>query len=316
MALAIGVDIGGTKVAFGIVSRDGTVDHRRSFPTPGSGTEIVELLIRECAELLGIAARDGVAGRDGVARRDGVAGVGVGTGGVVDSRRGSIVHASDLIKEWAGTRLADRLSAALGLPAYVDNDGNTFALAESWFGAGRDADDALYVAVGTGVGGGMTLRGELRQGPRNLAGELGHLTYPTHRRCSCGLPGHVEAVASGPSLTAIYRERSGSHVETLEEVVARANGGEALARSVLDDGARSLGRALSGVLLALDLPVLVLGGGVGLGLGARYLQGVRNAILTELPYSCGVDVRPAMLGSTASVAGAGALALRASLQTL
>jgi glucokinase len=292
------VDIGGTKVAMGLVAADGQVSHAMFFPTPPRGPAIVEAVADRAAGLMAKALAAGLGP---------VRGIGVATGGVVDASTGVVLAASDLLADWANTPVARLLSDRLGLPARIENDGTAFALAESRFGSGRDLPDAVYVAVGTGVGGGLVLGGTVRRGPRHLAGEFGHLPFPTRRRCSCGLIGHLEPEASGPGLTAIYRESTGTGARALQEVAARAQAGDSAAQAVLDAGARALGRALAGPVVAADVPAVVIGGGVGLGLGEGYRELVRSALDAALPHRAATLVLPAAMGSTAAVAGAGSL---------
>jgi glucokinase len=300
MTWAIGIDIGGTKIALAAVDDGGCLTLARTFPTPATGPAILALLARETAALMDDAVASG---------RDRPAGIGVGTGGVVDQGVGVILHASDLIGRWAGTPVAEVLSAATNTQVRVDNDGNAFALGEWRFGAGRATREALYVAVGTGIGGGLVLDGRLRRGPRHLTGEFGHLPFPTARRCSCGLTGHVEAVAAGPAMAAAYSEAAGHEVTDLRDVAERVALGEKLACQVVDAGASALATALAGVLVAVDVRVVVIGGGVACGLGERYRATVANALTSALPHGLTVDVRTAELGPGAAVAGAAALVL-------
>ncbi len=301
MTVAVGLDVGGTKIAAGVVGDDGTVTQLTRVPTPAIGAEVVRALVATASGLLAQARADG---------RE-VAGIGVGTGGVVDHTAGRVVAATDLIGQWAGTDVAGPLRRATGLPVRVDNDGNAFGLAEARWGAARDTPDALCVAVGTGVGGGVLLDGAIRRGAGHLAGEFGHLPWPTARRCSCGRTGHVEAVAAGPAMTAIYRERSGRGPDAardLHAVVERRAGGDPVAAAVLDEGATALGTVLAGLAVALDVGTIVLGGGVA-SAGAWYRGAVARAVDAVLPHGARVEVRPAAQGPLSSVAGAGALVL-------
>jgi len=296
MTRVIGIDIGGTKVAIGVVSSDGELSNLTTFPTPSGGQAIIALLLHEVKQLMTVDCPDPIAG------------VGVGTGGVVDNRTGTVLYSTDLIKQWAGCHLAAQLGV-VGLPVKVANDGLTFALGEATFGAGVGHPDCAYVAIGTGVGGAVMVDGRLRLGPRFVAGEFGHIVYPTSRICSCGKPGHIEAVASGPSMTAAYEEASGNPVANLREVAALALAGDGLAKQVLAEGARALGQVMAGVVMSLDLPVVVLGGGVGIGLGEQYRRCVSDTINQTLPHGLATEVFTARLTVAAGVVGAGVLAM-------
>ncbi|MDR1393019.1 MAG: ROK family protein [Bifidobacteriaceae bacterium] len=303
MKQAVAVDIGGTKTAIGLVRADGSVVLAERWPTPRSGSAIVDLVVRQAGKMIEQTVQSGAD----------LAGVGVGTGGVVDVKRGVITGSSDLLPDWAGRPVAAELSDRLGLAVRLDNDGNTFALAELLFGAGRGQMDGLYVAVGTGIGGGVVLDGRLRHGPGYLAGEFGHMPYAGSALsggiCSCGQAGHVEAVAAGPGLTRSYRASSGRLVANLEEVAALARASDELAVRSIEQGGEALGNTLAGLVLGLDVRFVVVGGGVGVGLGEPYRQAVLNGLEAALPYNLGVVVKLTALGPTAGLIGAGALVL-------
>lgn len=286
--LAVGVDVGGTKIAAGLVACDGRVLATTRVPTPARDGRAAVLAAIETAVATVL--------------HDGVVGVGVGTGGLVDHDRGVIVAATDLIAEWAGTPVAGHLSARLRLPVVVDNDGNAFALAQSRFGHARGHRDAVCVVVGTGIGGGLILGGRLRRGPHHLAGELGHLPTDTDRRCSCGRVGHIEAVASGPAMLARYRA-CGGNAPDLPAMAAAAARGDRPAAAVLADGASSLGRALAGVMTAVDAEIVVVGGGVS-AIGERFLSPLTQSLYDLLPH----PIRPRVCaGAQDSIVGAASL---------
>ncbi|AHH93526.1 ROK family protein [Kutzneria viridogrisea] len=294
---AVGVDVGGTKIAGALVGADGVVRGRTVVPTPArDGARAVLAAMAELVRALAAGTP--------------VVGVGVGTGGVVDAATGTVLSATDLLPGWAGTDVAGELRALTGLPVRVDNDGNALALGEHHFGAGRGLRDGVYVTVGTGIGGGIVLDGVLRRGATHSAGELGHLPVPgaEGRRCSCGATGHVEAVASGPAMTSRYREVTGEQVTDLRAIAERALAGEQAASAVLAEGGAALGAALAGLANALDPQVVVLGGGVA-EIGEPFLGPVERALRSAaLPGPSRVALRPALLGTDAPLAGAAVLA--------
>ena len=286
---AIGIDVGGTKIAGGLVERDGTVAARATVPTPAADGPAA--ILDAIAEL---------AGRLRVPR---VTGVGIGTGGVVDHAAGTIVSANGLLRGWTGTPVAAVLSSRLGLPVTVENDGNALALGELRFGAARGLDSALCVAVGTGVGGGVIAGGELLRGARHTAGEVGHMPVSGAEglRCNCGRTGHLEAVASGPAMAG----RHGAGLD-LRAVAARALDGDERAVQVIEEGAAALGTAIAGLANALDPRAVIVGGGVA-AIGDLYWTPLRAAVRAHA--LAGPEVRPAALRTDASIAGAAAPAL-------
>ncbi|MBP0457639.1 ROK family protein [Streptomyces montanisoli] len=297
----IGVDVGGTKIAAGLVSTTGLLDERLVLPTPATeGASAILGTVQRAVETLRASLPPG----------DVVTGVGIGTGGVVDHARGVIVSATGLLHGWAGTRVADELHARLGLPVAIDNDGNALALGEHRFGAGRGHQDVLYVAVGTGIGGALVLGGELRRGAHHSAGELGHQPAPgaEGRPCSCGGRGHIEAAASGPSITAAYRERSGdTQVTDLRVVAARAAAGDGQAAGAIEEAATILGKVVAGLANTVDPEAVVIGGGVA-QLGPILWPPLETGFRAgTLPPLADVPVLPALLGPTAAIVGAATL---------
>jgi glucokinase len=300
---AIGVDVGGSKIASAVVSEDGLVEGRRVVATPvGQGAAaVLAAITRQVRDALGLLPRG-----------DLLAGLGISTGGAVDHASGIVLSATDLLPGWAGRELAADLRHQLGVAVYVDNDGNAHALGEHRFGAGRGLRDMLCVAVGTGIGGGLVLDGRIRRGASHTAGEIGHVPAvgAQERTCSCGGVGHVETVASGPAMTARYRDLSGDpDVTDLRVVARRADEGDPIATAVLADGGGSLGQVLAGLVNTLDPQAVVLAGGVA-DVGEKFCVPLRDSLQTSaLPGPSRVAVLPAQLGGAAPLAGAGLLAL-------
>src|SRR5919202_3843821 len=301
---ALGIDIGGTKIAAGLVTATGALSHKQVFATPAAlgADSILQTAITAGQDVLSAARH---AGLDVVA-------AGAGSAGHVDRRRGTISYAAALLPGWTGLELARELQTALELPVSVENDVNAMALAEAHFGAGRDFRDALYITVGTGIGGALIVDGRLWRGATWTAGELGHLVvdWDGTRRCNCGEPGHLEAYVAGPALAERYRERAGiGHPLDLVAVATRARAGDVLAAETIAEGARILGLALGGLLNVLDPQALIVGGGVAelAGLWGPALQAALRA--NPMPGPAHIALRPAMLGVDATLIGAAWLAL-------
>ncbi|WP_214326330.1 ROK family protein [Nonomuraea sediminis] len=272
MKAVLGVDIGGTKIAAGLVSPSGELLSSRVIATPAA--DVLDHAVRLARSLL----------------TDGVVACGVGSAGTI-SASGIVTHATDALPGWAGTDLLGAFSAALDLPVRVVNDVHAWAEGESRFGAAAGATSALVVTVGTGIGGAFVVDGRVLPG-----GALGHLWVGGDRRCPCGRVGHVEAYASGPALLAEYLRRGGQG--SLEGPVAD---------EVVREAATLLGRALGGLASTLEPAVIVIGGGVT-GLGSRFLDPLSAALRAEaLPGPDRVPIRLASLGSAGGVIGAASL---------
>ncbi|HEV8649154.1 MAG TPA: ROK family protein [Actinomycetes bacterium] len=334
-AVCLGVDIGGTKTRVGLVAADHRVLDVREAPTPArDGARAV----------LEVAA--GLAGE--LRSRPGqVAACGVGTAGVVDAASGTVVAATAALRGWAGTPVARELAARLGLPTYVDNDVNAFALGEAAAGAAAGGAHLLAVTVGTGIGGAFLLDGRVWRGARHHAGEIGHLPLPGlgDRLCPCGASGHLESVAAGPAMAARYRalvgvgspgpragaspdvgQARGSRGEATApagasgqalafvDVAARAERGDALAAEVIDEGGGVLGLVLAGLVNALDVESVVAGGGVAQPGGRYWAAAERRYHRHLLPAVAGVPLLPARLGRDAVLVGAAELARRATTE--
>ena len=301
MRSTLGIDIGGTKIAAGLVDECGAVSGRQTVATPAAdGAQAILAAALDLSRRVLAGAQD-----------TDVLAVGVGSAGEIDTDRGVVTYASDNLPGWAGLALGDAFAAVTGLPAFVDNDVNALALGEGRFGAGRGFKDVLYVAVGTGVGGAVVLDGRLRRGASWAVGELGHViaTWDGDRVCSCGRRGHLEAYACGPAIAARYRELAARDEPLdLRDVAARTRMGDDLARRAIAEGAEILGLTLGGLLAVLDPQALVIGGGVA-ELGDEWWGPLEAALRTSpLPGPAQIALRPAQLGADAVLIGAAWLA--------
>lgn len=296
----LGLDIGGTKIAAGLVSPGGEVLVRRQVATPAdagadqvlaAAADLGDVLLAE-AETLGV----------------GVPAAGVGAAGVVDVASGTIISATGTLPGWAGTRLGPVLSTRWALPVSVDNDVNVTAAAEVTVGGSPTAGLILVVAVGTGIGGAIVRDGTVDRGRTGAAGDLSHLPVDQGRDarpCGCGGQGHLEAYVSGPGMIDRYVRSTGIDVTTLQEVGSRAEGGEPAAREVITESAQVLGSTLGGLANLLDPAGIVVCGGVT-GLHAGYWQTVRHAFAaTALDGPASVKLTTGRLGRDAGVIGAG-----------
>jgi glucokinase len=281
----LAVDIGGTKLAAGIVLGDGTMESRHDTPTPATGD----------AEVLFAALEATIDHMGGGADPEAVVAVGVGCGGPM-SPGGEDVSPLN-IPAWRSFPLRARLSARFaGLPVFVDNDAKALALGEGWTGAARGVDDYIGMVVSTGVGGGIVLGGALLAGALGNAGHVGHvIVEPDGHECGCGAIGCLEAEASGSAIARITGQDP------------RAASAEVRART-----GTLVGRAIASVANLLDLRLAVVSGSVALGYGAPFFTAAQAEIdaRARLDFSRGTRVVPGALGADGPLIGAARVALR------
>ncbi|MGC5307562.1 ROK family protein [Micromonospora zamorensis] len=294
------LDIGGTKTAAALVTRQGEVVHRDTAPTPGRAGATA--ILDTAADLV-----DRLRARATGTR---VRAVGVGSAGVIDHRTGLVLSATDSLAGWAGTDLRRRLRELLDLPVAVINDVHAHALGETRHGVATGHRTTLFLAVGTGIGASFVVDGTVLAGAHSAAGHAGHQPspYAGQLSCTCGGQGHLEAIASGPGLAQEYARRTGQPVDDLRSVAARAADGDATAREVVLLGGAAVGSAVGGLVNMLDPAAVVIGGGVA-GLGDLWWQALRDAVRREtLPSLVDVPVLASTLGSDAPLLGAASLA--------
>jgi glucokinase len=312
--LAIGVDIGGTKVLGGVVTPDGQViaTARRETPADDVG-KTLQFIVEVVHELTG--------GHD-------VAAVGIGAAGWIDQSRSRVLFAPNLA--WRDEPLRERVSDQVGLPVVVENDANAAAWAEFRYGSGRDVANSIALfTVGTGIGGGLVLRGELWRGAHGMAAELGHTrVVPEGRLCGCGRKGCLEQYASGSALVTVARAAADADPASARRLLDLAGGqasaitgplvtkaareGDPVARGAFAEVGHWLGSALADIVQIFDVDMLVVGGGV-IDAGELLLAPTRAAFVDQLAARGSLPVAPvvaAEMGNLAGVVGAADLARR------
>lgn len=287
------MDIGGTKLAAGVMLADNTIHNRHELPTLAhAGAEAVFQRLTELGGQVMAAYRRAEPAAP-------LAAIGVASGGQIEPSTGQVVHATDNIPGWTGLPLGARLAAHFDLPAFVENDANCFALAEAAIGAGQGYRHLLVVAVGTGVGAGIVIDGRLYSGWQGKAGEVGHLCVePVNGRpCTCGLTGCLESYAA----TRIIVANSG--YPSIQQLSAAYSAGEAI--PAVDEAALWLGRGLASLAHVLGPEAMVVGGSVGL-LGQRYLALVQQSYRDHAMLSYRkMPVLAAQLAADTGLLGAG-----------
>ncbi|HEY5025825.1 MAG TPA: ROK family protein [Acidimicrobiales bacterium] len=292
MDRCLAIDIGGTKLAAGLVTRTGDLVAAHRAPTPH--TDDAEELFAVLAGLVG-ASLDEETGATRSVSEGAPMVCGVGCGGPMDIGRGTVSPLN--IPAWRDFPLRTRLEEATGLVVAVDNDAKAFALAEGWTGAARDRRDFLAMVVSTGVGGGVVIDNRLLDGASGNAGHVGHvIVEPDGRRCACGARGCLEAEASGTAIAAITGK---APADAPPEVVTRTG--------------CLVGRAVASVVSLLDIELVVVGGSVALGFGAPFFTAANTELRARarLSFTAGAQIVPSGLGVSGPLVGAGALGWRA-----
>jgi len=304
----LAVDIGGTKLAAGIVEPAGRVLSWSQVPTPAGLDD--EQLWRTLDALL-TATLDGA----DLAPAD-LAGCGCGCGGPMEWPAGLVSPLN--IAAWRGFPLRDRLAERLGgIPVRVHNDAICLVAAEHWRGAGRGRSAVLGMVVSTGVGGGLILDGRLVEGASGNAGHVGHIVVDpeTGPECGCGGRGCAEAIARGPALVA-WAQRRGWRPDdpdaTAKDLAADAAAGHQVGVAALHRAGRALGIAIASATCLCDLEVVPVGGGLSQA-GPLLFEPLEEALRAHarLGFARQVSVVPAALGQSAGLVGAAALILAA-----
>jgi glucokinase len=299
--LAIGIDVGATKIAAALVTRQGEVlAEERLATTPKAGADaVVERIVMAITRL--------AAGAPAA-----LTGIGIGTPGYVDPVSGVVRNAVNL--GWQEVALARRVQERLPtpLPIWVDNDANVQALGEVSFGAARGLDTIVCVTIGSGLGSGIVVNGRLVSGATHSAAEMGHLSLdPDGRPCVCGLRGCVETVVSGPGLVLTARELLAQKYHhtlmtnpatlTAEEVVAAARREDSVALEALEQTARWLGIAFAALVAVLNPAAIVVGGGLGHSAYAWLVPGAQAELARRVvrPSYADLQIVPAQVLSSA-----------------
>ena len=308
-----GVDLGGTNLRVAVVDQWGSTAGFVTCPTePSSGPEsvigrIVSMIRRSLAQAN--------------IYESSLMAVGVGAPGPLDAIAGVIHEAPTNLPGWTDIRLADRISAALGVPVFLEKDANAAALAEFRYGKNCGIANMLYITVSTGVGGGLILNRELWRGAYGTAGEFGHMTVDFEGAlCRCGNRGCIQKIASGPNIvawvvsqissgeTSLVSEGVENGVLSGRDVVRAAVNGDELCVAALDRAGRAVGFGIVSLAHLVNLELVVVGGGIA-NAGALLLDPIMQTVsnhglgstvssLRVVPWSIGEEV--GVLGAVAS----------------
>ncbi|MDP4676142.1 MAG: ROK family glucokinase [Candidatus Nanopelagicales bacterium] len=313
MSLRIGVDIGGTKILGGVVTDDGRILDTERVASPRQDP------MAATATIIGVVQRlrERTVGE--------IHSVGLGVAALVDFDRTRVITAPNL--GWMQQPLGADVTAATGLRTVVENDGNAAAWGEFVFGAGRELNDVVVVTVGTGIGGGLILRGALRRGAHGGAAEIGHMNViPEGRPCGCGRRGCWEQYASGHALVREARELAGERRQDASILLALGDGtpegvqgrhvmeaaraGDLVARQAFETIGTWLGRGLADLSAIIDPQAFIIGGGVSEA-GDLLLMSARSTLSAKVIGGTDRLIPPvisASLGNEAGLVGAADLA--------
>lgn len=303
--VALGIDIGGTKIRFGLVQSSCDILYQYTLPTMAAERRVMEQVFRGI-EIMLAAWEQRCEGRQ-------LSGIGIGSAGQIDFSEGIVHYANDLIPGYTGTPVKAKVMQRFGLPVLVDNDVNVLALSESFFGAGKNASNMVCLALGTGVGGAVITGGSLVHGINGGAGEIGHLSVDWQGpRCMCGNIGCLELYASGTGILKRYVEKralacfdpDGNDTAT-SDVIVRWQEGEPLAVEVMNDAIAALGTAITSLIHIFNPELIIIGGGIA-GLGEPLLSPLRRLIESRSMPSMlsAVRVVTAELGEASNMVGA------------
>lgn len=292
-----GVDIGGTKIAVGVVDRNGRVLARKECPTPRAFEEAMlrtAALVQECEQAAAVKLR----------------GIGIGSAGPLDSNTGVMGNVNNL-PGWQGYNPVEVLSRRFGVRVSLENDANAAALGELQWGAGKSKTRFLYVTVGTGIGVSVVLDGQIYRGVDGSHPEIGHhVLDPAGPPCTCGARGCWESLAAGPAMMAWLRDNSpsgyaGGNKLSAREICARAQDSDEWARRAVDREGYYLGLGLANLITMFAPEIIVLGGSV-MQSAHLFLDRAREVIrqnCTLVPPGR-VEIALAALGADAGLIGA------------
>ena len=314
----VGVDLGGTNVVVGLVPiGGGDVEGLQVMPTESHRgpkfvvDRMIDMVEQSIEQVL----------HEHGGTRETIAGVGIGSPGPLDRKAGMVINTPNL--GWRNFPLRDLIANAVDLPATLDNDANCATYGEWWLGAAKGVDTLVGLTLGTGIGGGIVLDGQIYHGASDVAGEIGHMTIDsTGRRCKCGNYGCLEAYASGPAIALRAVEGIEAGVETmltemvdrrLEEISAATVyegvvAGDEYANEVMKDTAKFLGAGIANIINVLNPEMVVIAGGVtraGDHLFVPLRAEVRRRAFRSAEERC--SIVSGMLPGTAGVIGAAAV---------
>lgn len=293
--MILSVDIGGTAVKLGLVDREGVIlaRHAADVCFDQYETPILTTVLRACREFLDREQAE-------------IEGAGVSATGQIDDRAGIVIGTNGKIPNYEGAPIKAEMERALGVPVHVLNDANAAALGECFAGAGRGLNHVVMLTLGTGVGGGIVLNGQLYSGTRGIAGELGHFTlYQDGAPCPCGKRGCLESYAATTALIQLAQEAAGEQGLTGRVIFERVAAGDPAMTAVLDRWLDDVAAGITGLVHVFNPEAVLIGGGVS-AQEELLIRPLRQRVLSGVMprFAEGLQVRRAALGNDAGLIGA------------
>jgi glucokinase len=306
---AIGIDLGGTYIKFGIVSRTGDVlyDGIMESNARSSAGDVIRNLIKAINECQRFAQEQALT----------IQGVGIGSPGIIDKTYRVVLGGAENIEGWFNLYLADRIEPEVNLPVFLNNDANLMGLGEQAFGAARDCSDVVFITVGTGIGGAVVIDGNLFGGYDNRGTELGHIPlFADGVSCSCGSIGCLEAYASTTALINMFDQKCQLAGLSINE---KLNGkliirlyleNHQIAVEALNKHFEYLGHGIAGLVNIFSPQRVIIGGGISES-GDFYIAGVNDSFRKYVMPDCAINttISAAALGNRAGMLGAAQWAL-------
>lgn len=304
MKHAIGIDLGGTNIKFGLLDEEGKLIYVKKLPTEADkGAEVViQHLISAVKNVKQFAEKNNIF----------PVGVGIGTPGIVDRSNRIVLGGADNIAGWSQVPLSEKIEESCQLPVFINNDANLMGLGEQAFGIARDCSDVLFITVGTGIGGAIILNGKLFGGYDNRGTEMGHIPlFADGIPCSCGSIGCWEAYASTNALIQQYKTLCDQSGISFEENISgklitqlyRQNQPEAI--QAFDQHCRYLAHGIAGLVNIFSPQRVVIGGGIS-DSGTFYIENIKKYFKMYVMTDCAVNTKicAATLGNHAGITGA------------
>lgn len=307
----VGVDLGGTKVYTALVDEDGKIKKEIELKTEAhKGTErVVDNIFITIEAVIAEVSRDDILA------------IGIGTPGLLDIQKGTIIEATNL--PFVNYNLINAIESKFGIKTFLDNDGNVATIGEYIFGAGRGTKNMLYVTASTGIGAGVIINGEIYRGHTSNAVEIGHITLlKGGPRCRCGNLGCAEALASGTAIVNRAKDAIASNADTklkiykditAKDVFKEAEAGDFVAKQIQDQALQYLGITIANVVMIFDPEKIIIGGGI-VKAGEKVFEAIYNEVksISFKKLASFNQIVEAELGGRSGILGAAALALNES----